>query len=147
MWRAVASNSVSLIALMLFLAGGVILWGRGEYEAAGPLEEAICLKVDRGSNFTRVSGDLVSEGAVSNGSILRMGADYEGKISLLKAGSYLIEPGASMAEIVDVVTRGGASTCGTEVIYRVGVNQVSAVVRELDPATQRFLRKGRVPLW
>lgn len=142
MWRAVASNSVSLIAVMLFLAGGVILWGRGEYEAAGPLEEAICLKVDRGSNFTRVSGDLVSEGAVSNGSILRMGADYEGKISLLKAGSYLIEPGASMAEIVDVVTRGGASTCGTEVIYRVGVNQVSAVVRELDPATQRFFEKA-----
>ncbi len=142
MWRSIASNAVSLIALLLFLAGGVILWGRAEYQSEGPLAEAICLKVDRGSNFGRVSADLESEGAVSNGSILRMGADYSGKISLLKAGSYLIEAGASMEEIVDAVTRGGASTCGTEVIYRVGVNQVSAVVRELDPATQRFFEKA-----
>ena len=146
MWRSLASNSVSLIAVLLFLAGGVILWGRGEYQAAGPLEQAICLKVDRGSNFSRVSAELVEEGAVSSAAILRMGADYSGKISLLKAGSYLIEPGASMAEIVDTVTRGGASTCGTEVIYRVGVNQVTAVVRELDPATQRFFEKAEFRL-
>lgn len=142
MWRSIASNAVSLIAVLLFLAGGVILWGRSTYEAEGPLAQAICLKVDRGSNFSRVSADLETEGAISNAAILRMGADYAGKISLLKAGSYLIEPGASMAEIVDAVTRGGASTCGTEVIYRVGVNQVSAVVRELDPTTQRFFEKA-----
>ncbi len=138
MWRSVASNAVTLIAVLLFLVGGVILWGRGQYEAAGPLQEAICLKVDRGSNFVRVSRDLEAQGAVSHGALFRMGADYAGKTRDLKAGSYLVEPGASMEEIVDIVTRGGVSTCGTEVIYRVGVNQVSTVVRALDPATGRF---------
>ena len=138
MWRAVASNAVTLFVVILFLVGGVILWGRGQYEAAGPLADAICLKVERGSNFSRVSRNLEEEGAVSNGSIFRMGAEYAGKTSLLKAGSYLIQPASSMAEIVDTVTRGGASTCGTEVIYRVGVNSVLAVVRELDPQTERF---------
>ena len=142
MWRAIASNSVSLIAVVLFLAGGVILWGRGQYEAAGPLTDAICLKVESGSNFGRVSADLERDGAVTSGSIFRMGADYAGKTALLKAGSYLIEPQSSMAQIVEKVTRGGASTCGTEVIYRVGVNQVIAVVRELDPATERFEEKA-----
>ena len=138
MWRAIASNAITIIALALFLAGGVILWGRGEYVAEGPLEQAICLKVDRGSNFGRVSRTLEAEGAVTNSAIFRMGADYAGKANDLKAGSFLIEAGSSMEKIVDVVTRGGASTCGTEVIYRVGVTAVSAVVRELDPATNRF---------
>ena len=41
--------------------------------------------------------------------------------------------GASMQEIVDSVTRGGASTCGTEIVYRVGVTSIEARVRELDP--------------
>ena len=146
MWRSIASNSVSLLLVALFLVGGVILWGRGQYEAAGPLTDAICLKVESGSNFGRVSNELEQEGAVANAALFRMGADYAGKTTLLKAGSYLIEPNASMAQIVDVVTRGGASTCGTEIIYRVGVNQVVAVVRELDPATERFVEKAEFRL-
>jgi len=50
----------------------------------------------------------------------------------------LVEPETSMSEIVDIITRGGASTCGTEIVYRIGVNNVSVQVRELDPATNRF---------
>jgi len=47
-----------------------------------------------------------------------------------------------MAEIVDIVTRGGANTCGTEVVYRIGVTRNQTVVRELDPATNRFVEKA-----
>ena len=141
MWRSIASNALTFLIVGLFLAGGVILWGRGQYEGQGPLAQAICLQVERGSNFRRVSRDLENEGAVTNASIFRMGADYAGKTSQLKAGSYLVEPGASMEEIVEVVTRGGASTCGTEVVYRIGVNRLSAQVRELDPSTNRFVER------
>jgi len=138
MWRSVASNAITFLIVALFLMGGVILWGRAQYSEPGPLAEAICLQVERGSNFRRVSQNLEDARAVSNASIFRMGADYAGKTAELKAGSYLVQPGASMEEIVDIVTRGGASTCGTEVVYRVGVNRLSAQVRELDPATDRF---------
>ena len=43
-----------------------------------------------------------------------------------------------MGEITEIVTRGGASTCGTEVVYRIGVNRATVQVRELDPATGRY---------
>lgn len=146
MWRHIASNAVTFLAVGLFLIGGLILWGRAQYEGEGPLAEAICLQVERGSNFRRISAKLETEGAVFSGTILRMGADYAGKTSALKAGSYLIKPGASMQEIVDVITRGGASTCGTEVVYRIGVNSLGVEVRELDPGTDRFVeRAGFVP--
>ena len=47
-----------------------------------------------------------------------------------------------MQEIVDIVTRGGASTCGTEVVYRIGVTRAEAQVRELDPVTEELCRKA-----
>ncbi|MEO9818817.1 MAG: endolytic transglycosylase MltG [Paracoccaceae bacterium] len=141
MWRAIASNAVTLLAVILFLMGGVILWGRGEFKEPGPLAQAICLKVDSGSNFARVSNNLEEEGAISSAAIFRMGADYSEKSQLLKAGSFLITPKSSMSEIVDAVTKGGASTCGTEVVYRVGIARVQAQVRELDPQTNDFVEK------
>ncbi|XDA96566.1 endolytic transglycosylase MltG [Sulfitobacter sp. LCG007] len=138
MWRNVASNAVSFLIVGLFLFGGLILWGQSQYAGRGPLDEAMCVQVERGTNFRRLSANLAEQGAITNAAILRMGADYADKADQLKAGSYLVEPGASMREIVDVVTRGGASTCGTEVVYRVGINRMSVEVRELDPATNRF---------
>lgn len=142
MWRHIASNAVTFLIVALFLLAGVILWGQGQYKEDGPLAQAICLKVDRGSNFTRVSEDLATQGAISNSSIFRIGADYENKTTQLKAGSYLVPENATMQEIVSIVTRGGASTCGTEVVYRIGVTRATVQVRELDPATNRFVERA-----
>ncbi|MCD1624463.1 MAG: endolytic transglycosylase MltG [Paracoccaceae bacterium] len=141
MWRHIASNAVTFLVVLGFLLGGVILWGQREYAAAGPLDQAICLQVERGSSMARVSRTLEDEGAITNGRIFRLGVDYTDKASLLKAGSFLIPPGTSMSEIADIITRGGPSTCGTEVVYRIGVNSASLVVRDLDPATTRYVER------
>jgi UPF0755 protein len=142
MWRSVASNMLTFLAVILFLAGGAVLWGQSQYVSQGPLDEAICLQVKRGSNMSAVSQKLVDQGAVNNGLIFRVGADYAEKADNLKAGSFLIAPGASMEAIVDQMTRGGASTCGTEIVYRIGVTRVTAEVRELDPATNAFVERA-----
>lgn len=142
MWRSLASNMLTFLIVGLFLLVGVILWGQSQYTAQGPLEDAICVRVDRGSNMGVVSRDLEEQGAISDGLIFRLGADYAEKTGLLKAGSFLVRPGASMEQIVDVVTRGGASTCGTEIVYRVGVTRTEAQVRELDPASDTLVERA-----
>lgn len=139
MWRHIASNSLTFLIVVVFLLGGVILWGQNEYQATGPLEEPICLQVPRGSSMRGISADLAEQGAITSERIFRIGADYTDKTQLLKAGSWLIPEGSTMGEITDIVTRGGASTCGTEVVYRIGVNASEVEVRELDPATNRFV--------
>ncbi|MEP1767682.1 MAG: endolytic transglycosylase MltG [Sulfitobacter sp.] len=138
MWRHVAANAITFLMVGLFLLGGLIMWGKSEYDAAGPLTEAVCVQVKSGTNMRSVSKNLAKQGAVSSASIFRIGADYQEKTSQLKAGSFLVEPETSMSGIVDIITRGGASTCGTEIVYRIGVNRVSVQVRELDPTTNRF---------
>ena len=139
MWRHIASNTVTFLIVALFLLAGAILWGQGQYKDAGPLAQAICLKVDRGSTMSRVSDDLGAQGAISSPAVFRIGADYEDKTTKLKAGSFLVPENASMEEIVSIVTRGGANSCGTEVVYRIGVTRATVQVRQLDPSTNRFI--------
>ena len=138
MWKSIAANGLTFLIIVLVAVAGVIAWGQNQYRTAGPLDTAICLRVDAGATMRRVAANLQEQGAITSAPIFRMGADYSDKAPLLKAGSFLIPEGASMEEIVDIVTRGGASTCGTEVVYRIGVSTQTKAVRSLDPATQRF---------
>lgn len=139
MWRALASNALTILVVGLFLLGGVVLWGQSQYKTDGPLETAICLQVKPGSNMTRVSRDLEDQGAISSGLIFRLASDYTDKSQQLKAGSFLVREGSSMEQIIDEITRSGASTCGTEIEYRIGVTRLQTRVRELDPATLDFI--------
>ncbi len=138
MWKHIASNFLTIAILILVAVAGVVAWGQRQYTGPGPLAEAICFKVDRGANLRGVAANLSKEGAVSSEYIFRVGADYEDKAGSLKAGSFLIKPNASMQEIIEAITKSGQSTCGTEVNYRIGVNASDMVVRELDPATNRY---------
>ena len=139
MWRALASNALTILVVGLFLMGGLILWGQSQYKAEGPLETAICLQVEGGSNMTRVSRELEDQGAISSAMIFRMAADYSDKAQQLKAGSFLVREGASMEQIIDEITSSGVSTCGSEIEYRIGVSRIQTRVRELNPATLDFV--------
>ncbi|MDQ2089047.1 endolytic transglycosylase MltG [Marimonas arenosa] len=142
MWRHIASNALTLLIVFAFLLGGMILWGQRQYVAEGPLEEQICLRVERGSNVARVSRKLEAEGAVTSGTIFRLGMDYGDKSDQLKAGSYRIPVAASMAEISEIVIK-GVSNCGTEVIYNIGVAQMQVIIRDLDPATNDYVELAK----
>lgn len=141
MWRHIASNALTFFTVGLFLLGGVVLWADRSFRAQGPLEQAICVQVPRGATMRRMAEDLVEKGAITSAAVFNIGADYAGLSDDLKAGNFLVSEGASMEQIVDVLTRGGQSTCGTEVVYRVGVARTAVQVRELDPVSGRFVER------
>ncbi len=138
MWRHVASNFLSLAVVLLVVLGGLVAWGRAQYAQPGPLAQAICVEVAPGSSMSGVSRDLAGQGAIASGQIFRIGANYSDLSDDLKAGSFLVPEGASMRDILEIVTRGGQSTCGTEIVMRIGVTGQEVRVRDLDPATGRF---------
>jgi len=143
MWKHLAANALTFLIVAMFLVAGAIAWGVREYSAEGPLETAICLRVPSGGSMSGVSDDLAEQGAVRSQAVFNMGVDYAEAAARLKAGSFLVPAGASMEEIVDIVTRGGASTCGTQVVYAVGIGRTLARVRQLDPATNSFVEIAR----
>ncbi|MGB0960487.1 MAG: endolytic transglycosylase MltG [Halocynthiibacter sp.] len=135
MWKHIASTGLTLLFLALVGASVVILWGKSQYQAEGPLEATLCYRVDAGSTMRKTSKGLEDKGAIRNGTVFRLGAEYADKSSKLKAGSYLIPAHATMAEITDIVTRGGASSCGSEIQYRIGVTRAVMQLREFDNET------------
>lgn len=139
MWRSAASNALSFLILVFLLIGALALWGQAQYYGIGPLSEAKCLLVDRGQTMRKLSQQLDEMGALSQPAIFRIGSEYENKTTQLKAGSFLIPQGSSMREITDIVTRGGANTCGTEIVFRLGINTTQAQIREMDPVTQKLV--------
>ncbi|MFN4156084.1 MAG: endolytic transglycosylase MltG [Paracoccaceae bacterium] len=139
MWRSIASNALTLFIVALVVAAGILAWGREEYTGPGPLTDAICFRVERGASLSQVSRALEAQGAVSDARIFRIGADYSDKAQLLKFGSYLLPPGASMVDVLESLTTGGQSTCGREVNFRIGVNSADVILRELDATTNRYV--------
>jgi len=138
MWRNIASNALTLGIVVALVLAGLLDWGRRVYAEPGPLVQAICLRIERGATLLQVSRDLEAAGALRDARVFRLGAQYSGKSDELRFGSYLIPAGASMAGIVEAVTRGGQSTCGTEVVFRIGVSAAEVILRELEPATARY---------
>lgn len=138
MIRHIVANALTLIVVGLIGLAIVISSGKRQFESAGPLEQAICFRVEPGANLRAVSRALAGQGAIASEQVFRIGAQYTDLADKLRFGSYLIPDGASMEAILDLITRGGASTCGSEVQYRIGVTRIDTLVRELDPATQQF---------
>ena len=143
MWRNITSNALTLFVVVLMLAAAAVAWGRQEFAGPGPLTDAVCFKVERGSSLSGVADDLAAQGVVSSAAIFRIGTDYAGRADDLRFGSYLIEAGASMDAVLEDLTAGGQSTCGREVNYRIGVAKADVLLRELDPASGNFVEVAR----
>ncbi|WP_341366356.1 endolytic transglycosylase MltG [Yoonia sp. BS5-3] len=140
MWRHIAANTMTFLIVALFLLVGGISWGVREYRAPGPLTEAICLPVPGGvANTDALTETLLERGAITSAFIYESGARYTEKSGEIKRGQFRIPAAASMEEIIDIVTRGGRNTCGTQVIYRVGINRTVVDVRELDAVSNSFV--------
>lgn len=121
MWRNIASNVLTLLIVGFVLVLGLIAWGQQEFVGEGPLDEPIFFEVPRGATLRQVSESLEAEGAVSSAAVFRIGAEYSGRAEDLKFGNYEIPQGASMNEVLEIVTKGAASTYRYVVNYRISV--------------------------
>lgn len=142
-WRNIASNFLTLLIVLMIAAAAAVAWARQEFTGPGPSDVAQCIQIAPGASLSAVSERLADQGAISNAYIFRAGADYMGKSRDLKFGSYLLSPESSMEDIVGVVTAGGPSTCGTEVILRVGVRENTILLRDMSPDTGNYEEVAR----
>ena len=143
MWKAVASNALTLFIVILVAIAALVAWGRNEFVAPGPLAQPICLQVERGASFSAVSRNLEERGAITDARIFRIGADYSDRADDLKFGSYMIPAKASMVGVLEAITAGGRSTCGRDLNFRVGVTRSDVILSELDLTTNEFVEVVR----
>ncbi|MBE9476839.1 MAG: endolytic transglycosylase MltG [Proteobacteria bacterium] len=104
-----AANFFNLLIVLMIGIAGVVFWGKAEFYRPGPLQEAIFVEVPRGGSVAALSDALSEQGAISNGTVMRLGSRYLEKNSQLKFGNYEIPAQASISDILDIVTKGGRS--------------------------------------
>jgi UPF0755 protein len=140
MWKSIAANGMSFLIVAFIALAGAVAWGQREFRAEGPLAEATFFEVPRGATLRRVSEDLEEAGAVSSAMLFRLGADYAGRADDLRFGSYEIPAGASMEEVLDIVTAGGPSQfryTATYVLRLEGTGELR--LRERVPGTDEVV--------
>jgi UPF0755 protein len=143
MWRSIASNALTLFIVILVAMAALVAWGRNEFFAAGPLQQPICLEVERGATLSAVSRTLEQRGAITDARIFRIGAEYADRADDLKFGSYTVPAGASMSQVLEAITAGGRSTCGRDLNFRIGISKADVVLSELDLATNAYSEVAR----
>lgn len=89
----------------------VLVWGWTKFIAEGPLTEAKTIVLPDGASRTQIATSLERENVISDSRVLNGAAilwDLRGKT--LKSGEYQFQPGASMANVLDIISAGRVVT-------------------------------------
>ena len=108
-WRRFAAGVVAAVFLGIAAVIGLVAYGQRQFTTPGPLEQAIFFSIPRGASVVSVSNSLLAQGAIRSARIFQAGAAYTDEASKIKFGTFEIPAGASMEDILDLVTRSAAS--------------------------------------
>ena len=97
---------LSLLIIGAVLAGGAAYYGKLQFEKPGPAASAKLFVVERNTNLPDISVRLFTEGVISDGRMFQMAVRATGNGAKLKAGEYEIPAGASMRDVMNIVTSG-----------------------------------------
>lgn len=104
--RGLVIGAVICLILVIVVGGG-LLWAYQEYQpptARG--QDPIRIVVARGESVTEIGGQLEQAGLIKNALIFRLYVRYHHAGTSLKAGTYAIQPGVRISEIVAQLTNG-----------------------------------------
>ncbi len=108
---AVAAVAFAAVAA----TAGTVGWGLQQIEAPGPLAENRVHIVPSGAGVNRIAADLEETGVIASSLLFRLYVRYRNADMKLRAGEYEFRPGASMAQILDLLV------AGKTVLHRVTV--------------------------
>ena len=97
---------LSLLMIGAVAAGAFAYYGKLQFEKPGPSTAAKLFVVERNTNLRDISVRLFTEGAISDERVFQMAVRASGNGAKLKAGEYEIPAGASMREVMNIVTSG-----------------------------------------
>lgn len=137
MWKHITANVLTLAVIAIAALAVVVQIGKGRWAADGPLAEPQFFEVAEGARFRNVSDELQAAGIVSDARVFRIGAEYAGRTGDLKFGVYEVPAGASMPEVLDILTSGGPSVFPYTVTYLVRSQGAEIRVRERVPGQDR----------
>ena len=101
--RRLARWAILAAALLLAVIAGNFIYG---WTAPGPLEREVTVVIKPGSSITLAAQQLEKDGVIKSADAFVNRARIFGGTSTIKAGEFIIQPQASNAEILSILTGG-----------------------------------------
>ncbi len=100
-------NFVLTIVIVGVIAfGGALLFGRVQFDKAGPLDQAKTVVIERGAGIRGIADRLQRDGIIGSKWLFVAGAWLSGDNHRLQAGEYAIPAHASMRDVMDLIVGG-----------------------------------------
>jgi UPF0755 protein len=97
---------VSVVMIMVIVAGLAVYLGRQAFFSAGPTTAARTFLVKEGATTGQIGSQLEQGGFITDSTVFRLGLRAYGGNESLKAGEYEVPAGASMREIIQLLQSG-----------------------------------------
>lgn len=137
-------RAVIVLAASLLLVVIVLLSLRSSlYSPNSDLANPIVFEVRAGSSLTRVSNELEELGAIGNGLILRLYAQWRGQANAIRSGEYAIEPGMSAVDVLDLLVSGESIQYRVTLVEGWTFDQALAAIRALDTVSHTLDNASR----
>ncbi len=99
---------LSMAVLAIIAAGAALYWGKGQFDAKGPLTEEKVFIVAGGTSLPQIAAKLEDEGIITNSLVFEAGTRLFKKENKIKAGEYAFPAGISMQEVMEDLVEGRA---------------------------------------
>ena len=138
---------LSLVLLVVILGGAAAgagwFWMQDALHRSGPLTEDTTFMVEPGEGLGIVSARLQNEGIIRNAALMRLKSRLDGTETSIKTGEFLIERGASTAEVLDALIEGKG------VLYKVTLPEGRTTAQllkliEADPVLEGDMPTGEI---
>ncbi len=100
----ILNGLLTLLILGIAIVVGVALWGASQFYGDGPTTEEATFRVESGNGLQTVAARLTEQGLIANEYVFQIGGRLMERQGQIKAGDFRIPAGASMSEILRVLT-------------------------------------------
>ena len=114
-WSRIALAAAGAVLLSVVAVFSVIELGKRQFTRPGLLNEAVFFDIPKGAGAAAVATSLEAQGIISGSGILpadmifREGARHSGRATAIRFGTFEIPAGASMDEILSIITNSTAA--------------------------------------
>ncbi|GGE97944.1 endolytic transglycosylase MltG [Stappia taiwanensis] len=99
---------LSVAVIGVVAAGGLLYWGKTEFDAPGPMTEDKTVVIPSGSGLSVIADTLENQGVIDNAQIFWAGVLAYKNAQKLKAGEYAFTAGSSMRQVMEDLVEGKA---------------------------------------
>lgn len=124
-------SCLGLVFLLMILIAGTIVWQANRFWLQGGDADAEVVEfvVEAGTGVNTIAEELKEQGLVANKFWFKVYAKLSGDASSIKAGAFLIQPGLSYADVMDILVQAQSDDVSITIPEGLNIVQIGEIVR------------------